>query len=111
MKIAVGIIALAFSLIALLQSCAVTGLSGAVGQTSSQEAGGIGMLVAVAMFFGGAFSFGVPKVASVMFGAAFGLSLLARKDFPDMQIWGYLALILGVLLLLFSGSKKKEGNT
>lgn len=53
MKIAVGIIALVFSLAALLQACAVTGLSGAAGEVSTQQAGSIGMLVALAIFFGG----------------------------------------------------------
>lgn len=108
MKIAVGIIALVFSLAALLQACAVTGLSGAAGEVSTQQAGSIGMLVALAIFFGGAFSFALPKVAQLIFLAAFLLSLLAKKDFPDMQIWGYLAAILGVLLAFSSSSRKKE---
>lgn len=108
MKVAVGIIALVFSLIALLQSCAITGLSGAVGETATQQAGGIGMLTAVAMFFGGAFAFGLPTVARVMFAISFGLSLLAKKDFPDMQIWGWLSLLLGVLLTFSSKSKQES---
>ncbi len=74
-----------------------------------QSAGGIGMLTAVAMFFGGAFAFGLPRVAGFMFAISFGLSLLAKKDFPDMQIWGWLSAIL-YFLLLFSGNTEREAK-
>ena len=110
MKLAVGIIALVFSLVALLQSCAITGLSGAAGLKATQAAGSIGMLVSFLMFLGGAFAFGLPKVARIMFVISFGLSLLAKKDFPDMQVWGWLSLGLAVLLTISTRAADKAAK-
>lgn len=109
MRIAVGIIGLTFSLLALLQSCAVTGLSAAAGMAATQQAGTVGVLMALAMFFGGAFSFALPRVAQIMFSVSFLLSLLAKKEFPDLQIWGWIALALG-MLLAFWGTPKNTTN-
>lgn len=108
MKIAVGIIALVFSMIALMQSCTVTGLSGAIGQTGTQEAGAVGMLMAIAMFLGGAFAFGLPRMAQIFFLANFGLSFVARENFPDLQVWGWVAAILAFLLVFSGGRKSAE---
>lgn len=99
MKIAVGIIGLVLSMIALLQSCTITGLSNLANNNSVGEAGALGVLTSLLMFFGGAFSFGLPKVARVMFVLSFVVSIPARKAFPDMWVWGIASLILGLLLL------------
>lgn len=110
MKIAVGIIGLFLSLIALMQSCTITGLSGLADDQAVGEAGALGMATAILMFFGSAFSFGLPKVARVLFLLAFLVSIPAREAFPDMWVWGVASLILGVLLV-FVKTKKPETQT
>lgn len=109
MKTAVGIIGVGLGLIVLMQACSVTGLSQLAQQQDSAEAGSIGMVVAVLMFLGGAFSFGVPRLATAMFGLAFLASLPARAAFPDMAVWGGVSIVLG-LMLSFSQWKKPKPN-
>lgn len=109
MKIAVGIIAIFFSLIALLQSCALTGLSNIAEDEATAEAGLMGTLVALFMFFGGAFSFALPTVARVMFLIGFAMSWLGnREDFPDLVVWGWVSLILAALISFFIRSEGKQ---
>ena len=100
MKMAVGIIGLVFSMIALVQSCTITGLSSLADKQDVGQAGAVGMLTAILMFLGAAFTFGLPKVARVLFALSFFASIPAREHFPDMWIWGIVSAILCVLLLL-----------
>lgn len=109
MKIAVGIIGITLGLIALMQSCTITGLSGIVEDEVTGEAGAMGMITALLMFFGGAFSFGVPRAAQVFFGLAFLVSIPARDNFADMWVWGIISAILAGLL--FFHKKPKESDT
>lgn len=109
MKIAVGIIGIALALIALMQSCTITGLSGLAEDQAAGEAGALGMLTALLMFFGGAFAFGVPRVAQILFVAAFFVSIPARENFPDMWVWGIISAALAVLL--FFHKKSVEGKS
>ena len=110
MKIAVGIIGLVLSMMALLQSCTLTGISGISGDTSIQQASSLGMLAAILMFFGGAFSFGLPKVARVVFVLSFLASIPARKAFPDMWVWGFASLFLSLLLLFVTTRQSPKLN-
>jgi len=111
MKIAVGIIGLVLSMIALLQSCTITGLSGLANDQAVGEAGAMGMVAAFLMFFGGAFSFGIPAVARVLFALGFLASIPARESYPDMWIWGIASAVLGLLLLSVKSSKKDSKPT
>lgn len=108
MKVAVGIIALVLSMMALLQSCTLFGLSGMANDTAVQQSGAAGIVVAFLIFLGGAFAFGVPGFSALLFFAAFGLSFIAKENFPDMQLWGWVAAVLGMLISFSGGSKKKE---
>lgn len=111
MKIAIGIIAIVLSFIVTMQALAVTGLSGMAGEESAQQSGAIGILIGLLIFIGGAFSFGLPRVAAALFIIAFLLSWIAKKDFPDMQLWGWVAAIFSVLLNLWGTPKNKESNS
>ena len=108
MKLAIGIIAIACSFMAFLQSCTVTGLSELAGEQSIQAAGAFGALTAFLMFLGGAFTFGLPGVARVLFFLSALASVPAREEFPDSVLWGGLSLVLCVLLIVFV-RKPKEG--
>ena len=110
MKTAVGIIGIGLGLIVLMQSCTITGLSGMIDEKETSEAGSLGMLTALLMFFGGAFSFGLPRVAAVVFALGFLISIPARDAFPDMWVWGIVSLILGVLIRL-SYQRDKRAKT
>jgi hypothetical protein len=107
MKIAVGIIALVLSMMTFLQSCTITGLSGMVEDTATAQAGASGMATGFLMFLGGAFAFGAPRVARVLFVFAFFVSIPAWKDFPDMRVWGIICLILAVLLFFQQKSPER----
>lgn len=105
MRIAVGIIALVLSLMVFMQSCALTGVSSIADEQAMGEAGAIGILMAFGMLLGGAFAFALPNVAKIIFAIVFLLSFAAKTDFPDAAFWGYVSLVLGVLLAFF-GEKK-----
>ncbi|WP_018700326.1 hypothetical protein [Amorphus coralli] len=100
MKIAVGLIGIFLSLLILLQSCAISAGSSLIDDQTTFEAGVVGVMVGFLFFFGGAFAFGLPIVSVVLFalGGLFGLA--AAKDFPDLQIWGFVSLGLAVLALI-----------
>jgi hypothetical protein len=56
----------------------------------------IGMLVGVLLFIGGAFSFGLPLVAAIIFALAGVFAFLASTSgtFGDIVVWGFIALAL-----------------
>lgn len=59
----------------------------------------------------GAFSFQLPKVATVLCGLCTLLAILeATNDFPDMKIWAVVCLALGVMNF-FAARKPKSPST
>ncbi|WIV50718.1 hypothetical protein QQG91_13800 [Marivivens sp. LCG002] len=111
MKIAVGIIGIVLSFVSFMQSGLLTVASSVAEKQGVMQAGAVGMLMAFLMFLGGAFSFGVPKVALVMFIVNFLLSFVAKDQFPDAAFWGYVSLVLGGLLAKFGEPSKKTNDT
>ena len=99
MKIAVGIIGMFLGLLVLLQSCTVAAGSGLLQDKATSGAGAIGMLVGVLFFIAGAFSFGLPLVAAIMFAVAGLFAFLAATQgtFGDITIWGVVALVLALM--------------
>ena len=99
MRIAVLIIALILGFIVGLQSCTVAGLSGIAQDETTGQAAAMGGLVALLFIIGAAFSLSLPKISVSAFGlaavSAFGASTLGR--FEDMQVWGIVAVVLGVM--------------
>lgn len=97
MKVAVGIIGILLGLVSMLQSCAVaTGGSIAANQDLA-GAGSVGVLVGLLFFVGGAFAFGLPLVAAIVFVVGSLFAFLAANAFPDMRIWAFADIILGVM--------------
>ena len=101
MRIATGIISLLLMLIVGVQSCAVyVGGSAleALGEGSGvAQAGAVAILITLLFLLGGAFSFGLPKVALFIFIAAALLAFAVSGDFPDMRIWGTVAIVLAIM--------------
>ncbi len=98
MKIAIGIISMFLGLLVLLQSCTVGTASHMLGEQATADAGAVGMLVGLLYFIGGAFSFGLPVVAMVVFAIASLLAFAAGASgsFSDMTVWAVVAIILAV---------------
>jgi len=98
MKVAAGIISLVFALLVFMQSCAV-GLGGsALENQATEQAGGIGVMLAFMMIIGGAFAFKLPLVAAILY-ALGGLVGVAADQaaFPDLRVWSIGVLILAGL--------------
>lgn len=114
MRIAVLIISLCLVAVIGLQSCAVYGLTGAtlklgeiVPQTEglddaskTQESAAIGVVVAFLFLLGRAFIMGAPTVSITLFSVAALLGFASSSAFPDLQVWGGIALALAVMSLL-----------
>jgi hypothetical protein len=108
MKIAIGIIGIGISIFVMLQAMAIAGLGGLAEEEAMQQAGSVGVLVAFLVFVASAFTFGLPKVAGVIFFVAALLGFMVSSDFPDMGVWGGVALVLGVLAFI---AGRKTANT
>ncbi|WP_105381358.1 hypothetical protein [Neorhizobium alkalisoli] len=98
MKIAIGIISLFLGLLVLLQSCTVRTASHMLGDQATSDAGAVGILVGFLFFVGGAFSFGLPAVAMIVFAVAalLGFAASAAGSFADLTLWAFVALAFAV---------------
>ncbi len=93
------IISLFLTLIVGLQSCAIAAGGGMSQNQSVAGAGAAGVLVALLFVLGGAFAMGLPRASMVMFVLAgvIALAVGASGVFPDLTIWGVVALVLAVM--------------
>lgn len=108
MKIAVGIIALMLGLLVMLQSCAVGTASHMLGDQTASEAGAMGLIAGLLLFFGGAFAFGLPIVSACLLTLAGLIALLGAAEVPDLTIWAIMAFVLAVLSFFAWRSGKKK---
>jgi len=106
-KIASGIIGLLLGMLVLLQSCAVATTGNLGGNTDIGNAGAVGVFVALLLVVGGAFAFGLPTVAMVIFTVAALLAFLVSGDFGDMGIWGFAAAALAVMAFFARRSDRR----
>lgn len=125
MRVAAGILGILLSLGCLFQSCAVltassmsAGFASMAAKSKSdaatlresaamgppingkvaglQAGGAFGVLSALCLLIGGAFSFGMPRIATAGFATAAALAFLgfAQSDFGDLGFWGLVATVL-----------------
>ena len=84
-----------------VQSCALYVTGSAMetfGEVSgAAQPGAVGLFVTILFLLGGAFSFGVPKVALFIFPVAALLAFLVSSEFPDMKFWGGVAIMLTIM--------------
>lgn len=117
-KLVVGIIQIVLSLIILLQSCAV-GIGNSM--SNSNDAGGsAGFLVAI-LFMAAGIVYIVTRKMEKLGGDIAGLVLMViiwimaisnAKVYSDLQVWGWLALIIGVGFFVWHLlSNRKTNNT
>ncbi|MBB3953070.1 hypothetical protein [Aureimonas jatrophae] len=108
MRIAVGLISIFLGLLVLVQSCAVATTAGLAQDAATGDAGAVGIVVGLLFFTGGAFSFGLPMVATVVLLLAGLLALLGGGAFGDLRIWAYVAFGLAGLSLIAWRSARKR---
>lgn len=110
MKIVLGLVGILISFIVMFQSFAIFGLSGLADNEAGASAGAIGLLAGFLLFVGGALSFSLLGAAKLVYVAAGLLALLGKEEFPDLGIWSWVALTLGLVCLLVERSKKKKAD-
>lgn len=115
-KLVTGILCMVFTLLVLLQSCAV-GVSNILEETG-EVSGSAGFLVAIFMLAGGIVEVSTRKstgkggaiAAMILFflAALLGFSNVGR--YTDLKVWSSWCLILGILNLvsMFTGKKKES---
>jgi hypothetical protein len=109
MRIAIAIIGIMLGLVVLLQSCTISAGSSLLGDQAMGNAGGIGMIAGFLLFVGGAFSFGLPLVGTIVFAVAAVLALMGTERFPDLQVWAVASAILaGMGLIGWRTDRKKK---
>lgn len=111
MKIAVGIIGIVLGLLALLQSCVATMAGGMTEKPELVEAASLGLGAAIFTFIAGAFAFGLPLVAAIIFVFAALLAFAAAGPFPDMGVWGTVDIILAAMALFAWYRQRKAKQT
>lgn len=115
-KLVTGILCMVFTLLVLLQSCAV-GVSNII-EESGEASGTAGFLVAIFMLAGGIVEVSTRKstgkggaIASMILfflAALLGFSNVGR--YTDLKVWSSWCLICGILNLIsmFTGNRKAE---
>ena len=102
-KLVVGIIQIVLSLFILLQSCAV-GAGHALENKTSDVGGSIGAFVAILFMATGIVYIATRKMEKlggdiagmVMMLIAWIMAITNAADYSDLQVWGWLAFIIGV---------------
>lgn len=107
MKIAIGIIGIMLGILVLLQSCTVGTASHMMGDAATGDAGSLGILAGLLLFIGGAFAFGLPIVSTVTFTLAGLIAFAGAAEFPDLKVWGFVALAMAVMAFFTWRSAKK----
>lgn len=108
MKIAIGIIGIMLGMLVLLQSCTVGTASHIVGDTATGDAGALGILAGLLLFVGGAFAFGLPIVSAITFTLAGLIAFAGSAEYPDLKVWGFVALAMAVMAFFAWRSSKKK---
>jgi hypothetical protein len=114
MRIATMVIALALSAFALLESFAVKVEGALVNVVEAKHAASVGIGVAFGLLVGGAFAFGLPAVALVVFAlsGAYALSVAGRlyPIFPDLLVFGWACVALALMAALAWREKWKAAR-
>ena len=104
MKIAVGILAIGLSLLVILQGLTMTGLAGPDNLEITEDRFSKGimyLILALIIFVGAAFSFGLPLVAIAIF--VLGFAFTRVLGFPQEDIHYYGKVCLGFAILHATG--------
>lgn len=108
MRIAVLILGLLLGLVMFLQSFVIGILSSVADDEASGAAAAVGILVSLLWLVGCALVIPFPLVSVISFGIAALFAFAISGDFPDMGIWGGIALILGAMSFFGWVGKRRD---
>ena len=110
MRIAVLILGLLFNIVLFIQTILFGGLGDAVGDETTAQAGAVGVLVSLLWLVASALVLAFPIVSVVLFTLAGVLGFAVSGDFPDMAVWGSIALVLAVMSFFGWRGKRKDAR-
>ena len=110
MRIAVLVIGLCLVMLVGMQSCTVMFGGGLTEDQNLAGAGALGQLVALLFILGSAFAIGAPKASVGIFAVAalFAFGAAGMSDFRDMNVWGWISVVLAVLSYFGIREKAKK---
>lgn len=116
-KLVVGILQILIAVVILVQSCAV-GASHALENNTSDAGGTVGVLAAILFLATGIVYIATRKseklggdiAGLVMMLITWILGITNAHDYGDLQIWGWLAFIIGVGFFLWHLIANKKAN-
>lgn len=116
-KLVVGILQILFAVVILVQSCAV-GASHALENKTSDVGGSIGIFAAILFLATGIVYIATRKsqklggdiAGLVMMLITWILAISNAHDYTDLQIWGWLAFIIGVGFFVWHLIVNKRNN-
>lgn len=110
MRIAVLVIGLCLVFLVGVQSCTAMFGGGLAEDQNLAGAGFLGLVVALLFILGSAFAIGVPKVSVGIFAfaALIAFGAAGMSDFRDMNVWGWVSVILSVLSYFGVREKVKQ---
>ncbi len=107
MRIAVLIIGLVLTLGLFIQAFVIFGLSDAINQQNTEQAGAIGVLMAFMWLVSCGLVLPLPRLSMVLFVVAGLLGFAAAGDYPDLAVWGGISLVLAVFCYFGYRGKRK----
>jgi hypothetical protein len=107
-RIAVLIIGLVLSFGLFLQAFVIFGLSDAVNRTDTQQAGAVGVVMALLWLVSCGLVIPLPRVSMVLFALAGLLGFLAAGAYPDLAFWGGASEILAVFCYFGYRGKRSD---
>lgn len=108
MRIAVLVIGLVLTVGLFIQAIVIFGLSDAVNQENTEQAGAVGVLMALMWLVGCGLVIPVPRVSMVVFAVAGLLGFAASGDYPDLAVWGGISIVLAVFCYFGYRGKRKD---
>lgn len=108
MRIAVLILGLLLGLVMFLQAFVGSILSSVGEDETMQQAAAVGILVSLLWLVGCALVLPFPLASVVSFGLAALFAFAISGDYPDMGVWGVIALILAAMSFFGWLGKRKD---
>jgi hypothetical protein len=110
MRIATLILGLIFGLILFLQTLLGSGLSSLAEDEGAAESSAVGLFASILWLVASALVIGFPLASTIIFGISSLFLFGASGNFPDLAIWGGVALFLAAMSFFGWRGKKKDAR-
>jgi hypothetical protein len=107
MRIAVLILGLVLAFGLFIQATIIYGLSDAINQENTEQAGALGVLMAFLWLIAVALVLPLPRISAGVFGFATLFGVGGAADYPDLWIWSGFSVALAVMSYFGYRGKKK----